>query len=163
MFTSLRVYACLNQRAAINFLRYSLHSKKQNMQAIRFFLALLFIVATANSLSAQQLPLRKQSLDNDWTFAFGNANDPSKDFNYSLHTIFSKSGVGNGTPADVNFNDSAWRKLNLPHDWVVELPFENNPGGDLVSHGYKTVGGLYPATSIGWYRKHFTVPVKDSG
>ena len=22
-----------------------------------------------------------------------------------------------------NYNDSAWRSLNLPHDWVVELPF----------------------------------------
>jgi len=133
------------------------------MQAIRFFLAFMLIAATADSVSAQQLPLRKQSLDNGWVFAFGNANDPSKDFNYSLHTIFSKSGVGNGTPADVNFNDSTWRKLNLPHDWVVELPFENNDKGDLVSHGYKTVGGLYPATSIGWYRKRFSVPIKDSG
>jgi beta-galactosidase len=112
---------------------------------------------------SQYTASRKQSLDNGWTFAFGNANDPSKDFNYSLTTIFSKSGVGNGTPADVNFNDSAWRKLNMPHDWVVELPFENNNKGDLVSHGYKTVGGLYPATSIGWYRKRFSVPVKDSG
>ena len=87
----------------------------------------------------------------------------SKDFNYSIVTIFSKSGVGTGTPADHSFNDSAWRKLNLPHDWVVELPFDNNSKGDLISHGYKTVGGLYPETSIGWYRKHFTIPISDSG
>ena len=133
------------------------------MQAIRFFFLSIFILVTATSLFSQQVPLRKQNFDNNWAFAFGNSNDPAKDFNYSTATIFSKSGVGNTTPADVNFNDSAWRKLNLPHDWVVESPFENNSKGDLVSHGYKTVGGLYPATSIGWYRKRFTVPISDSG
>ncbi|HVS98233.1 MAG TPA: beta-galactosidase GalA, partial [Puia sp.] len=31
------------------------------------------------------------------------------------------------------------------------------------SHGYKPVGGHYPSTSIGWYRKHFTVARADSG
>ena len=33
----------------------------------------------------------------------------------------------------------------------------------MESHGYKPVGGLFPETSIGWYRKHFTIPVSDSG
>ncbi len=132
------------------------------MQAKRFyFLAILTVTAT--NLFSQQLPLRKQNFDNNWMFAFGSADDPAKDFNYSTVTIFSKSGVGNGTPADQLFDDSTWRKLNLPHDWVVELPFDNNDKGDLISHGYKTVGGLYPATSIGWYRKHFTIPITDSG
>ena len=32
-----------------------------------------------------------------------------------------------------------------------------------MSHGYKPMGGLFPETSIGWYRKHFTVSKKDSG
>ena len=32
-----------------------------------------------------------------------------------------------------------------------------------MSHGYKPVGGLFPETSIGWYRKHFYVDKKDSG
>ena len=31
------------------------------------------------------------------------------------------------------------------------------------SHGYKPVGGHYPATSIGWYRKRFMVSPADSG
>ncbi len=93
----------------------------------------------------------------------GNANDATKDFNYSLTTIFSKSGNAPGTPIDSKFHDSAWRKLNVPHDWVVELPFVNSPSGDVTSHGYKPVGGLFPETSIGWYRKHFIVPVSDSG
>jgi hypothetical protein len=36
------------------------------MQAIRIFLALILFTAIAGSAAAQQLPLRKQSLDNDW-------------------------------------------------------------------------------------------------
>ena len=32
-----------------------------------------------------------------------------------------------------------------------------------MAHGYKPVGGLFPGTSIGWYRKHFLVDRKDSG
>ena len=53
--------------------------------------------------------------------------------------------------------------MNLPHDWAVELPFVNVHNFDVESHGYKPVGGLYPETSIGWYRKHFTVSSADSG
>ena len=49
------------------------------------------------------------------------------------------------------------KQLNLPHDWVVELPFVNSPNFDVMAHGYKPVGGLFPETSIGWYRKHFFI------
>jgi beta-galactosidase len=51
----------------------------------------------------------------------------------------------------------------VPHDWVVELPFVNADNSDVMAHGYKPVGGLFPETSIGWYRKHFTVASADSG
>ena len=50
----------------------------------------------------------------------------------------------------------------MPHDWAVEFPFANSPDFDVQSHGYKPVGGLYPETSIGWYRKHFIVEQADS-
>ena len=33
----------------------------------------------------------------------------------------------------------------------------------MESHGYKPVGGLFPETSIGWYRKHFNIARADSG
>lgn len=107
---------------------------------------------------------RKQiNIDNNWKFAFGHAANPEKDFNYSIKTIFSKSGGAAGTAIDARFNDSSWRTLNLPHDWAVELPFAYVDNFDVESHGYKPVGGLFPATSIGWYRKHFTVAKADSG
>ncbi len=131
------------------------------MQAKRFFLLLILTATSANCFS--QLSVRKINFDDDWKFAFGSANNPAKDFNYSIATIFSKSGYAPGTPADVSFRDSSWRTLNLPHDWAVELPFVNSTSNDVESHGYKPVGGLFPETSIGWYRKHFTVSASDSG
>jgi hypothetical protein len=54
-------------------------------------------------------------------------------------------------------------KINVPHDWVVELPFVKSEQVEMDSHGYKPVGGAYPETSIGWYRKHFSVDKKDDG
>jgi beta-galactosidase len=132
------------------------------MQAKHFYFLLILIAATTNTFS-QQLPTRKINFDNGWKFELGSADNPAKDFNYSVATIFSKSGYAPGTPADINFRDSSWRTLNLPHDWVVELPFANSTSGDVESHGYKPVGGLFPETSIGWYRKHFMVNANDSG
>jgi beta-galactosidase len=48
------------------------------------------------------------------------------------------------------FDDRAWRKLNVPHDWSIEGPFSetNKTGG---------AGGFLPS-GIGWYRKHFLLP-----
>ena len=56
---------------------------------------------------------------------------------------------------------SAWRAVDLPHDWAVELPFVDDR--ELTSHGFKPIGRAYPATSIGWYRKVFAIPAADAG
>nr|WP_315245746.1 glycoside hydrolase family 2 TIM barrel-domain containing protein [uncultured Flavobacterium sp.] len=55
------------------------------------------------------------------------------------------------TEAKANdFNDSGWRKLDLPHDWSIEgkIHPKNTIGG----------GGGYFPSGIGWYRKTFRVP-----
>ena len=121
---------------------------------------LIILLLLGNFANAQR---KRTSFDTDWKFAFGNSNDPSKDFNFSIATIFAKTGAAQGTAIDPKFKDSSWRTLSLPHDWAVELPFANSPNFDVQSHGYKPVGGSYPETSIGWYRKHFTVSKADSG
>jgi len=55
-----------------------------------------------------------------------------------------------------NFNDGSWRLLNLPHDWVPELPF--NSGGDK-GHGYKAgIRGTTSSNTVAWYRRTFTLP-----
>ena len=54
-----------------------------------------------------------------------------------------------------DFDDSSWRRINLPHDWAIEGPF--NSGG--VSGGM----GRLPSPGIGWYRKKFDIPAGDAG
>ncbi len=58
-----------------------------------------------------------------------------------------------GDPAGaerVRFDDHAWRRVDLPHDWSIEgTPTENAPAGGR---------GAYLPTGIGWYRKLFRLP-----
>lgn len=49
----------------------------------------------------------------------------------------------------VDFDDSKWRKLNLPHDWAIEGPFDKK---------YNARAGGLPFHGTGWYRKSFKVP-----
>lgn len=133
------------------------------MQKYRVYFFILISMFVIGYSYGQTSPRKRINIDDNWRFHFGNAADPAKDFNYSIATIFSKSGGAARTAVDPRFVDTTWRSLDLPHDWAVELPFENSPSFDVESHGYKPVGGLYPETSIGWYRKHFTVLSADSG
>lgn len=126
-------------------------------------MVLLLWLGSFSILSGQTSPREHLNFDENWLFHFGHAENPEQDFNYSLNTIFSKSGNGYGTAIAPEFADTLWRKLDLPHDWAVELPFANHPSPDIMSHGYKPVGGQFPETSIGWYRKHFFIPVSDFG
>ncbi len=119
----------------------------------------LFFLLSASAFAQRQHIL----LDEDWRFAFGHAGDAAKDFNYGIAAVFSKSGKTENTPLNPKFNDSGWRQLDLPHDWAAELPYIYSPNFDVQSHGYRPVGGAYPETSIGWYRKKLFVARRDSG
>ena len=119
---------------------------------------ILFSVLLALPLAAQT-----SSFDDGWRFAFGNAADPQKDFGCGTEyfNYFTKAAsIHNVGPYSVKFDDSSWTQVQLPHDWVVQLPFSPDAS---KSHGYKTVGWKYPQTSVGWYRKHFTVPAGIKG
>ena len=118
-----------------------------------FTLLISYFFLSQFSANAQE----KISLDEDWKFHFGNSSHPEKDFDYSKTALFHKSNVFATTVVNPKFVDTAWTSVNVPHDWVVELPFVNSTQVEMDSHGYKPVGGLYPETSIGWYRKHFKV------
>lgn len=53
-----------------------------------------------------------------------------------------------------DYDDSGWRKLNLPHDWGIEGPFRQDLPGATAK---------LPWAGIGWYRKKFTLPASDAG
>src|SRR5687768_852361 len=48
------------------------------------------------------------------------------------------------------YNDTAWRTLNLPHDWSIEGSFSDK-------HSTTANQAALPA-GIGWYRKAFKLP-----
>ena len=92
------------------------------------FLFLLFAMAALYTVQARE----RKCFDADWRFVLAD----------SAHM------------ADVDYNDSHWRKLSLPHDWAIEGDFyAGNPSG--------AGGGALPG-GVGWYRKTFSIPLTPS-
>ena len=88
-------------------------------------LAALMLALLATPATAQR---QRLLMDSGWRFVLG---DPA----------------GSERP---NADDSRWRRLDLPHDWSVELePRQDAPAGGR--------GGFFP-TGVAWYRKHFRLP-----
>jgi beta-galactosidase len=52
------------------------------------------------------------------------------------------------------YDDTAWRTLDLPHDWAIEGPFDQEHGPSQ---------GALPFYGTGWYRKHFSLPASAEG
>jgi beta-galactosidase len=91
-----------------------------------------FVMLASPGFGAESTRVR-ESFDFGWRFSLGEHADAQ-------------------SPA---FDDAAWRKLDVPHDWSIEGNFsEREPSGNL--------GGYLP-TGIGWYRKHFKVPATLRG
>ena len=118
-------------------------------------------------------PLRERlSLNSDWRFQKGDpagaegqlAYEKIKDWVTATGNEFVlSSGAGKPTRPSgnlgegvsytrVNFDDSSWRPLNLPHDWGIEGPFKQEYPGET---------GKLPWWGVGWYRKHFTVSAAE--
>ena len=94
--------------------------------------------------AGQQNPTRTRLFDSDWRFL--------KD-----------STVQAEQPT---YNDTNWRKLDLPHDWSIEdLP---NQAQDQVAGPFSraSVGGTSTGFTVGgtgWYRKSFTLNSSEKG
>ena len=100
-------------------------------------------------------------LDFGWRFHLGNADDPTKDFGFGFEQSGNFQKTGNFLPASsIAFDDGDWKPVDLPHDWAVELPFQNDPA--LSSKGFYPLGRDYPATSVGWYRRVFELGPEDA-
>jgi len=53
----------------------------------------------------------------------------------------------------LTYTDTSWQKLSLPHDWAITGPFRIDLAGET---------GKLPWKGIGWYRKHFVLPLADA-
>ena len=89
---------------------------------------LAFLVCLLSTLMGLQAEARERlNFDKDWRFLLGDSAQMAK----------------------AEYNDSWWRRLDVPHDWAIEGDFYvGNPSG--------ASGGALPG-GIGWYRKHFTI------
>jgi beta-galactosidase len=84
------------------------------------------VAGTVEHLSPNSKPRSRSSFDFNWRFLKDAA----------------------AQAADVAFDDSTWRVLNLPHDWSIEQSPDPKISG---------ANGFYPGGK-GWYRKTFFVP-----
>ena len=135
---------------------------KENRMCKCWILTVVAFLGTTFAASAQS-QRERICFDEDWQFALGNAASPEKDFGCGteyFNYLTKAASIHNAGPYSEKFDASSWKTVDLPHDWVVDLPFAPEASH---SHGYKTVGYKYPETSVGWYRKTFTVPQDDLG
>ncbi len=103
------------------------------------YITLIIAVITSLLLTAQELHTGTNLLDNGWHFHRGGA-----------------QGADNP-----DFDDSAWRTVDLPHDWSIEnLPGTDSPfNRDAISQ----VSGGFTTGGTGWYRKSFSLPSVMAG
>jgi beta-galactosidase len=132
------------------------------------FLCLVLLMGTGiNRLSGQTR--ETLSMDKGWKFRLGSPND-LESWREGLGKV-SQTPVlhwwqpANG-PMRPDYPELGWRTVDLPHDWAVELPFSPWTG---YKNGFKALGASYPDwgvsfpdSSIGWYRKKFTLSPADN-
>ncbi|MEG3089774.1 beta-galactosidase GalA [Sphingomonas sp. PB4P5] len=104
-----------------------------------------------------------------WRFHLGHAGDQARDFNFGRNQrTFAKSGAATADAAQAEFDDTAWRRVQVPHDWAVELPFAKPAApapketeDAVAAHGFKALGRDHPENSIGWYRTAIAIDAAD--
>ncbi|WP_162551274.1 glycoside hydrolase family 2 TIM barrel-domain containing protein [Paenibacillus tepidiphilus] len=107
------------------------------------------------------------SMDKGWKFHLGDFTEPRNRW------AWGKSGSWNQGPESFGFDDSAWREVSVPHDFVIEgepqpymvKEFDDKdnaiPEMQSVNNMHTTAGSL--VKNVGWYRKRFYIPEEDKG
>jgi len=125
----------------------------------------LAVASSSNAQTRQRIPFNEF-----WLFQKGDpvgagdtlSYEKIKDWVRATGNEFVRDGVKRVRPqtqigGDVvytssSYNDTDWRKLNIPHDWGIEGPFNQDYPGET---------GKLPWFGVGWYRKHFTVGANE--
>src|SRR5581483_8632753 len=133
------------------------------------WIAVLALTLSLPAFADNNQPRERALMDFGWRFKLGDPADAGAQFAYPevkdlAKTRLDEIGVEpkGADPVAQNlghtvswvqpgFNDKSWRKLDLPHDWAVELPAD--PKGNL-SHGFKDLSET-AGTAVGWYRRTF--------
>ncbi|HAO81096.1 MAG TPA: beta-galactosidase [Verrucomicrobia subdivision 3 bacterium] len=135
------------------------------------FAALAFALVLPAINSTAEITRVRESLDADWRFTKGDPAEGVTNLNYAaarawllpVQNAFTTNAPaarpaenygGDVAFAQPGFDDNGWRKLNLPHDFGIEGPFEQALPGET---------GKLPWFGVAWYRKHFDVSAGDAG
>jgi len=97
----------------------------------RLYIGFLLLLSSGFAIAQEHLP--SQSFNGRWRFLLGD----------------------DSLARYARYDDSKWRKLNLPHDWSIEGAFDEKATST-------TNEGALP-TGLGWYRKTFTLPASAKG
>ncbi len=101
------------------------------------------IMATSSAVLADS-PRDTSLFDKDWKFQLGDDSSASK----------------------IDFDDSAWRRVNVPHDYSIEGPPGDDPAameGPFDRKSKAGPGGGFLDGGVAWYRKTFKVPAAAKG
>ncbi len=92
------------------------------------FILLILILSASLSMNAREIV----SFNSNWKFYLGEAENAQT----------------------VDFDDSGWTDVSIPHDWAISGPFDHNLPANT---------GKLPWKGIGWYRKHFEMKPEQTG
>ena len=124
-------------------------AKLVRLPVLIFVITLGLLAGVAHA--AESAGSERLLMDFGWRFHLGN--------DWGIAQNLAKAGSGYG-PTTINFSDASWRRVDLPHDWAIELPFDRKADG---AHGFRAVGSAFPENSIAWYRRTFALPETDAG
>ena len=124
--------------------------KKLSSSKTVAFMGVLLLFSLASQGGDQPIG-QHLCLDMGWRFHLGDILMP-KPVDHTSTYLSGKAGRAGGAAA-INFDDSTWRLLNLPHDYVLEAAFDSK---ENVPHGYRPRG-------IGWYRRYVRLDPADKG
>jgi beta-galactosidase len=103
------------------------HMNQPNRGHVYRSLSVFLLVALIQHAAYADSTRQTISFDTDWRFHRGEQTGAEKP----------------------DFSDSDWRKLDVPHDWMIEQAFDkNSPAGG---------GGAFLNGGVGWYRKAFAL------
>ncbi len=129
---------------------------------------------------AETSPREKLLLDLNWKFTLKDPADAGDLFKYAESDLSKQGGGSAQKEMDLaakrldeattnlggkvsyvqpDFDDSQWQSIKLPHDWAIDLPFRADANTGKGSRDLNSLQG----TTIGWYRRAFSVPPSDQG
>jgi len=113
------------------------------MKHLKYILLMFSIVSYAQQRVVKEL-------DSNWKFQKGN----------------------NSEAYQLNFNDSKWETVNVPHDWAIYGPFDkeiDKQNVAIVQNGEEVASektgrtGALPHVGSAWYRNKFNIPEYKQG